>query len=630
MEPRSGIGPGRPDEVIYDASGFLFPTSVIHTHMPTLDTQRHSAAHLMAAAIKRLFPEAKFGVGPVVENGFYYDIDIGRAVTPEDVKAISDEMKKIFKENPTFEREEMPIDEAIEKFRAMGQEYKVELLTDLKERGTTAVSKEESADVDPENVSTVSVYTTGDFTDLCRGPHVEKAKEIGTAWKLTKIAGAYWRGNAENAQMQRIYGLLFSTKDDLAAYETMMAEAEKRDHRKLGSALDLFTFSPLVGSGLPMFTSKGTLMRELITGFVWDLMQPYGYERVWIPHLSKSDLYKTSGHWDKFEDDLFHVSSKKTDDAFVLKPMNCPHHTQIFASRPRSYRDLPIRMGEVTTVYRDENTGQLAGLSRVRSITQDDAHVFCRPDQVEEEVLALYKIAEAFYKGFGMSFHRVRLSVRDPQHPEKYLGEDAVWTDAEATLKKVMDGAGRQVEIGEGEAAFYGPKLDFMTKDAIGREWQLATIQLDFVQPERFGLEYADADGSATRPVMVHRAILGSVERFMGIMIEHFAGAFPVWLSPVQVRVLSVADRHAEYARSLVAALRQAGIRAECDDSNETVGKKIRNAEKEKVPYALVVGDKEQGGGDLTVRVRGEAEQITLSQNAFVARVQQEVADRVV
>lgn len=596
--------------------------------MPNLDTMRHSAAHVMAAAIRRLFPGAKFGVGPVVENGFYYDIDIGRAVTPDDLKKIKDEMIAITKENPVFERVEMPIDEAIALFEGMGQTYKVELLKDLKTRGTTAVSAEESGDLDPANVSSVSVYKTGDFTDLCRGPHVEKAREIGQAWKLNKIAGAYWRGKAENPQMQRIYGLCFETKEELAAYETMMAEAEKRDHRKLGAELDLFAFSQLVGSGLPLFTSKGAMLRQLLTDFIWELMKPHGYERVWIPHIAKADLYKTSGHWDKFEDDLFHVSSKKTDDTFVLKPMNCPHHTQVYASKPRSYRDLPIRMSEVTTVYRDENTGQLAGLTRVRSITQDDAHVFCRPDQIMDEVLKIYDIAEKFYAAFGMSFHQIRLSVRDPEHPEKYLGGPDVWDSAEKTLGDAMKKLGKEVVIGEGEAAFYGPKLDFMTKDAIGREWQLATIQLDFNLPERFGLEYADADGEKKRPVMVHRAILGSVERFMGIMIEHYAGAFPAWLAPVQVRVLNVAERHAEFAQRLTQELRDAGVRAECDDTNETVGKKIRNASAMKVPYALVVGDKESEGGDLTVRIRGQEEQVAMPTQAFINRVLAESKER--
>jgi threonyl-tRNA synthetase len=590
-------------------------------------TRRHSAAHVMAAAIKRAFPEAKLGVGPAIENGFYYDIDINRPVTPEDLKSIEKEMQRIQKENPAFTREEISLDDAIKLFSELGQTYKVELLNDLKTKGTTKVSAEEAQDVDPQNVGVITIYRTGDFIDLCRGPHVTEAREIG-AWKLNKVAGAYWRGNQENAQMQRIYGLCFETKDQLKEYETMMAEAEKRDHRKLGAELDLFTFSPLVGSGLPLFTSRGTILRQNLTDFIWELMQPYGYERVMIPHIAKTDLYKTSGHWDKFEDDLFHVSSKKTDEAFVLKPMNCPHHTQIFASKPRSYRDLPIRMSEVTTVYRDENTGQLQGLTRVRSITQDDAHVFCRADQVKDEALAIYRIAEAFYAGFGMSFHRVRLSVRDPAHPEKYLGEGHVWDAAEKALAEVMQSVGRDVEIGEGEAAFYGPKLDFMTKDAIGREWQLATIQLDFVQPERFGLEYVATDGTHQRPVMVHRAILGSVERFMGIMIEHYAGAFPLWLAPVQVGILPVADRHIDFANELAKELRAQGLRVEVDASTESVGKKIRNAEKMKLPRMLVVGDKEAEGGPLTVRVRGEADQKSMDKADFIADAIKSIKER--
>jgi threonyl-tRNA synthetase len=591
-----------------------------------IETRRHSAAHVMAAAIKRLFPEAKFGVGPALDNGFYYDLDIGRAVTPEDLEKIAGEMKKIIKENPSFEREEMGIDEAIAMFKKLDQPYKVELLTDLKTKGTTKLSAEESGDLDVKNVSTVTVFRTGDFVDLCRGPHVDHAKEIGV-WKLNKIAGAYWRGNAENPQMQRIYGLCFATKDELFAYETMMSEAEKRDHRKLGAELDLFTFSPLVGSGLPLFTPRGVLLRQMLVDFVWDLMKPYGYDRVWIPHLAKSDLYKTSGHWDKFEDDLFHVSSKKTDEQFVLKPMNCPHHTQIYASKPRSYRDLPLRYSEVTTVYRDENTGQLQGLSRVRSITQDDAHVFCRPDQIKAEAMAMYKIIEGFYAAFQMPL-RVRLSVRDPEHPEKYLGSDAVWNQAEQTLADLMKDVGREVEIGEGEAAFYGPKLDFISKDAIGREWQLATIQLDFNQPERFGLEYTNAEGEKDRPVMIHRAILGSVERFLGILIEHYAGAFPFWLAPEQVRVLPVADRHQDFADALARDLSAQGFRTEVDRSAETVGKKIRNAESGKVPVMLVVGDKEAEGGELTVRRRGNKEQEMITKDALIESLLAENIER--
>lgn len=581
-----------------------------------IETRRHSAAHVMAAAIKRLFPEAKLGVGPVIEHGFYYDIDIGRSVTPDDLKAIDKEMKKIVKENPAFVRGELSIDEAIKLFTELGQTYKIELLNDLKTKGTTKVSAEEAQDIDPQNVGSVSIYRTGEFADLCRGPHVTEAKEIGV-WKLTKIAGAYWRGKDTNPQMQRIYGLCFETKDQLAAHEKMMEEAEKRDHRKLGAELDLFTFSPLVGSGLPMFTPRGVVLRQLLTDFVWELMQPYGYERVWIPHIAKSDLYKTSGHWDKFEDDLFHVSSKKTDETFVLKPMNCPHHTQIFASRPRSYRDMPFRFSEVTTVYRDENTGQLQGLSRVRSITQDDAHVFCRPDQVRDEALAMYNIIDGFYKGFNMPL-KARLSVRDPDHPEKYLGGDEVWSSAEQALANLLKEVGMPYEVGEGEAAFYGPKIDLMAHDSIGRSWQLATIQLDFNLPERFELEYTAEDGTKQRPVMLHRAILGSVERFLGILIEHYAGAFPLWLAPVQIAILPVADRHNDFAFALAKELREAGFRVEVDDSTESVGKKIRNAEKMKLPRMLVVGDKEMEGGELTVRVRGETDQKTQSKKAFI------------
>ncbi len=592
-----------------------------------IETRRHSAAHVMAAAVKRLFPEAKLGVGPVVDNGFFYDIDIGRPVTNDDVKAISKEMRKILRENPAFTRMEVSLDEAIKLFQDMGQIYKVELLNDLKTKGTTKVSAEEAQDIDPQNVGMVTIYRTGEFTDLCRGPHVTEAKEIGEGWKLTKIAGAYWRGKDTNPQMQRIYGLCFDTVAELEAYEVMMVEAEKRDHRKLGAELDLFTFSPLVGSGLPMFTPRGVMLRQLLTDFVWELMQPYGYERVWIPHIAKADLYKTSGHWDKFEDDLFHVSSKKTDELFVLKPMNCPHHTQIFASRPRSYRDMPFRFSEVTTVYRDENTGQLQGLSRVRSITQDDAHVFCRPDQVSEEAHAMYKIIDGFYKVFNMPL-KARLSVRDPQKPEKYLGSDEVWSNAEKALADLLNEVGMPYEVGEGEAAFYGPKIDFMAQDSIGRKWQLATIQLDFNLPERFELEYTSDDGSKQRPVMLHRAILGSVERFTGIMIEHFAGAFPLWLAPTQVNILPVADRHNDFAFALAKELKAAGLRVEVDDSTESVGKKIRNSEKMKLPRMLVVGDKEMEGGPLTVRVRGEADQKSLTKEAFVSECLEAVRTR--
>jgi threonyl-tRNA synthetase len=450
--------------------------------------------------------------------------------------------------------------------------------------------------------------------------------EIGV-FKLTKLAGAYWRGQAENDQLTRVYGLAFATQTELDDFLKWQEEAEKRDHRKLGAELDLFAFSDLVGPGLPLFTPKGTQLRQSLADFVSDLMKPYDYERVWIPHLAKSDLYKTSGHWDKFADDIFHVTSEKIDDEFVLKPMNCPHHTQIFASRPRSYRDLPIRYAENTTVYRDENTGQLQGLTRVRCITQDDAHIFCSIDQMKQEVRGIMEIVTKFYQIFGMPL-RARLSVRDSQHPENYLGGDETWAKAEGTLRELLEEAGQPYDIGVGEAAFYGPKIDFMASDAINRKWQLATAQLDFNQPERFGLEYAAADGTKQRPVMVHRAILGSIERFAGIIIEHYAGAFPIWLAPVQVKVLAVNDALADAAWTFARDLRAAGVRVAVDDDAATIGAKVRRSETEKVPLSIVYGQKEVDGGALQVRVRGSKEPLVMTAEEFKAYVLRVSAER--
>lgn len=582
-----------------------------------LHAMRHSAAHVMAAAIQRLYPDAKFGVGPVIDNGFYYDVLLPEPLSDKDLKGIQKEMLKIIKEGYDMEREEMDLDEAIHRFSELNQPFKVELLEMIKEKGTTKINPEEAQDIDP-NATTASVYKTGDFVDLCRGPHVENVKEIG-AFKLWKLAGAYWRGNENNPQMQRIYGLCFETKDDLKDYQTMLEEAKKRDHRKLGQELDLFAFSDLVGPGLPLFTPRGTIMREQITSFVWELMKPHGYTRVHIPHMAKSDLYKTSGHWDKFEDDIFHIRSKKTDQDFVMKPMNCPHHTQIFASQMRSYRDLPLRYSEVTAVYRDENTGQLQGLTRVRSITQDDAHVFCRPDQVKEEALKIYDIITKFYEAFGMPL-AVRLSAHDPNEPEKYLGGTEIWEKAESQLKEMLDDLGLDYVVEEGEAAFYGPKIDFVATDAIGREWQLATIQLDFNLPERFELEYVDENNNKQRPVMVHRAILGSVERFMGVITEHYAGAFPMWLAPEQIRLVPVSDDHVQFANDLASRLRSADVRVSVDSSREGVGKKIRNAAKMKIPWTIVVGEKESEGGDFTVNVFGQEEDMTIPAGEIVER----------
>lgn len=556
-----------------------------------LEHYRHSLAHLLAAAVLEMYPDAKRTIGPAIEDGFYYDFEFPEPISETELPKIEKRMRKILTTWKSFERIDVSADEARKEF--VNNPYKTELINEFSKDGQN-----------------LTFYKSGNYVDLCRGGHIENPKDIDPeAFKLTKLAGAYWRGDENNAQLTRIYGVAFATKAELDAHLTMLEEAKRRDHRKLGVELDLFAFSPLVGPGLPLFTPRGTILREQLVNFVWSLMKPYGYTRVNIPHMAKSDLYKTSGHWDKFADDIFHVSSKKSDDQFVLKPMNCPHHTQIYASRVRSYRDLPLRFSEVTTVYRDENTGQLQGLSRVRSITQDDAHVFCRMDQVKQEALAIYDIITRFYKAFDMPL-RIRLSVNDPEKPEAYLGGAEVWDNAVGTLKGLLAELGKEYEIGVGEAAFYGPKIDFIAKDAIGREWQLATIQLDFNLPERFELEYVDSDNLKKRPVMIHRAILGSIERFIGVMIEHYAGAFPMWLAPEQIRLATVSDDFIPYAKELRAKLDEAGFRVHLDDSPEKVGKKIRTAAIEKVPWTIVIGEKEVAGEDFQVKVFGSEEKI--------------------
>ncbi|MCR4278475.1 MAG: threonine--tRNA ligase [bacterium] len=591
-----------------------------------IETRRHSAAHVLAAAVQRLFTHAKFGVGPVVDNGFYYDIDIGRPVTTEDLDAISSEVKRIVKENPEFVREEMGIDEAISLFESLGQTYKVELLHDLKNRGTTKLSEEESADIDAEKPDTVSVYRMGPFVDLCRGPHVEKASQIG-AWKLTKVSGAYWRGKVENPQMQRMYGFAFATDAELREHLLMLAEAEKRDHRKLGSQLDLFVFSDLVGPGLPLWTPRGTVIRNVLDEYVWSLRKAKGYERVEIPHITKKDLYERSGHWEKFKDELFKIETRE-GHIFAMKPMNCPHHTQIFARKMHSYREMPQRYANTTMVYRDEQTGELQGLSRVRCITQDDAHVFCRRDQVQEEMLKIWEIIETFYGTVGFGDLQVRLSFHDPKKIENYLGTSEVWMSAEDALRNLAKEKGAEATEALGEAAFYGPKIDFIAKDSIGRTWQVATIQLDMNMPDRFDLYCVNEQGEHERVVMIHAAIMGSIERFLSILIEHYAGAFPLWLAPEQVRILPVADRHIEFAQSLLAEMQTADLRTTIDDATDSVGKKIRNAEKSKIPVMLVVGDTEMEGGKLTVRRYGKEDQEMALQSDLIQALQEEIRTR--
>jgi len=551
---------------------------------------RHSLAHLLAIAVKEKDSGVKLGIGPVIENGFYYDFHFsgGYSPSPEDLTHFQERMRALVAENISFTQANISADDAREHFA--DEPYKLELIEELIKNG--------------EELTT---YTSGDFTDLCAGPHVSDTSEINTeAFEITHTAGAYWRGDEKNQMLTRIYGVAFASKAELDEYKKMKDEAAKRDHRKLGKELGLFAFSDLVGSGLPLFTPKGTMMRDLIVEKIQNLQKDFGYERVTIPHITKKELYETSGHWEKFKDDLFHVKGRG-EATFVMKPMNCPHHTQIYASAQRSYKELPVRYMETTMVYRDEQQGELLGLSRVRSITQDDAHVFCRIDQVEGEVTNIIKVIKSFYSDLGMfeeGKYWVSLSVRDGQNKEKYLGDDRHWDTAEEVLESAAQKEQLNYKRIEGEAAFYGPKLDFMFKDSLGREWQLGTVQVDFVMPERFGLSYIAEDGSKQRPVMIHRAVAGSLERFMSIIIEHFGGVFPAWLSPVQVVVLPVSAVHKEYAEGVLKELKESRVRATLDERDESLGKRIRDTKMSKVPYLLVVGDKEVEAGTVSAESR--------------------------
>jgi threonyl-tRNA synthetase len=560
----------------------------------------------MAAAIQKLWPDAKFGVGPAVENGFYYDIDLGeKAISEEDFINIENEMKEIIKGNYTFEHKEVPIDEAIQWAREANQPYKIELLNDLKRTGTTVAKEIDSQASDKPSdkapTSMATLYTLNNFTDLCRGPHIETSAKAGE-FKLMRIAGAYWRGKETNPQMQRLYGVAFAGKEELTKYIEILEEAKKRDHRKLGQELDLFVFSDLVGPGLPLFTPRGTAIRQELGKFSQELQASYGYECVTVPHITKVDLYKKSGHYDKYPE-RFMVSSVESDSEFMMKPMNCPHHAQIYASKPRSYRDLPIRYMENTMVYRDEKAGELHGLIRVRSATQDDGHVFCRMDQIEQEFTSIMNMIKDMYSVFNMSFH-ARLSFRDES--DNYLGDVKQWNDAQKVIEDVAKKLDLEYFVGVGEAAFYGPKIDILVTDALGREWQCATEQLDFVQPERFNLKYTDSDGQEKQPVMIHKALLGSIERFMAIYIEHTYGKLPVWLSPEQIRFLTVnqTDEIVNCANDWAQKAKDLGLRAGVDASNESVGKKIRESESKRIPYTIVIGGKEVKSEETIPRVR--------------------------
>jgi threonyl-tRNA synthetase len=570
---------------------------------------RHTLAHLLAQAVLEAYPDAKPTIGPAIDNGFYYDFDF---TTPINEKALHD-IEKVMKSNlknwKEFTHEEVSEEEARDHFKH--NQYKLELIDEIVKKGEK-----------------ITLYTCGGFTDLCRGGHLEHPQEEiePDGFKLSHIAGAYWKGSEENKMLTRIYGLAFETKERLDSYETMMVEAEKRDHKKLGKELKLFSFSPLIGSGLPLIQPKGMIIRTELENYLWSLHKMKGYNRVWTPHITKEDLYIASGHAEKFGDELFRVTGG--DEKFMMKPMNCPHHMQIFADNQFSYRDMPVRYFEPATVYRYEKSGQLAGLTRVRSITQDDGHLFCRVSQIHDEASTIVHIIKTFYQTIGMlENYWVRLSVRG-EDKSKYLGSDEVWEKAEKALEEVAKSNELPYKLGPGEAAFYGPKLDFIFKDAIGREWQLATIQCDFNLPERFDLSFVNEKSEKERPVVIHRAISGSLERFMGIIIEHYAGKFPLWLSPVQARVIPIGEAHHEKAKELYNILREADVRVEIDLSKDNFGKRIREAKVEHIPYFIIIGDKDIAAGKVTLESRDAGQIGQLSEEEVVGRMKKEIKDR--
>lgn len=553
--------------------------------MSSIEHIRHSFAHLLAAAVNELYPGTKNTIGPSIDNGFYYDFEFPADKLPSDkeFKDIEKRMRKILPSWKGFDHKEVSETEAKEFFA--GNPYKLELIDEIVKKGEK-----------------ITLYTSGKFTDLCRGGHAEAGEMKDDAFKIDRIAGAYWRGDEKNKMLTRIYGLAFASKEELEAYINQQEEAKKRDHKKLGRDLKLFTISPLVGAGLPLMQPKGMVIRKTIEDYLWSLHSEKGYERVWTPHIAHENLYVTSGHAAKFGDELFRVQGK--EEKFILKPMNCPHHMQIFADNQWSYKDMPVRYFEPATVYRDEKSGQLGGLTRVRSITQDDGHLFCRKDQIGAEVSTIVGIIKEFYTTIGlMSDYWVRLSTRGTDK-SAYLGSDEIWNDAEKALEDAAKENKLNYKPGPGEAAFYGPKLDFMFKDAIGREWQLATIQCDFNLPERFDLSFVNNKGEKERPVVIHRAISGSLERFLGILIEHFAGNFPLWLSPTQVKVIPVRENHFDKVLEVGALLKKAGLRVDTDVTDLGFGKKVRDAKDNRVPYTIIIGDKDIENGVVTVESR--------------------------
>jgi len=572
---------------------------------------RHTLAHLLAAAVLEQYPHAKPTIGPAIDDGFYYDFDFGDKEAPgeADLEKLTGRMRDILPSWNKFEKQEVSADEMRAYFK--DNPYKLELIDELEKEGAT-----------------ITRYTAGSFTDLCRGGHADNpAKDINAdAFTLSHIAGAYWRGDEKNPMLTRIYGFAFNTKKELDAYLTQREEAKKRDHRKIAKEQDLLVFSGLVGPGLPLWTPRGTTIRHELDAFVWELRKKYGYQRVTIPHITKKELYEKSGHWSKFSDELFRVRSRE-DKEYALKPMNCPHHTQIFARKPHSYREMPQRYCETTMVYRDEQSGELGGLTRVLSITQDDSHVFCRSSQIKDEFFKIWDIIDTFYTAFGFTM-RVRLSFHNPSEMEKYLGTKEVWENAENALREIAKERGTNYIEAAGEAAMYGPKLDFMAMDAIGREHQVATIQLDLNTPERFNLSYINEKGEDERVTMIHCAVMGSIERFCAVLFEHLAGVFPTWLAPEQARVLAVSDKYAAYAQDILLQLKKRDVRAEIDDSNETLGKRIREAKMQKIPYLLVVGENEVKNKSVTIESRDRGKVGEMQVEDFVKDIREEIQNR--
>jgi len=583
------------------------------TEQLDIENMRHSLAHILAYAVQELYRDVRFGVGPTIDDGFYYDFDLPTTISEDDLAKIEAKMREIIVQDYDFIRAESNIGDALELMGA--QPYKQELINDLARTGSTAVNFND----DEQGVNTVSFYKIGDFNDLCRGGHVESTGKVG-AFKLTRVSGAYWRGDESNPQMQRIYGVAFEMQAELEVYLKQQAEAKDRDHRKLGKELDLFTFSDLVGSGLPLFTPRGTVVKNLLTCYSQQLREQAGFQAVSIPHITKQELYKRSGHWDKFGDELFLVKSQETSDEMALKPMNCPHHTQIYASQQRSYRDLPIMYLENTIQYRDEKSGELHGLSRVRSISIDDNHAFVTEDQITEVSNKILQAVQEMYKTLDMELS-FELSFRDDQL--HYLGDAKLWHKAQTILEDVAKENQLDYSVMTGEAAFYGPKIDFITTDALGRKWQVATLQVDFVQPQRFGLEYIDSDGQSQTPVLIHAALLGSAERFMSVYIEHVNGNFPLWLAPEQVRVIPVNDKIDDYITTitntltdivLMKPLKYNELRYSVDNQSESLGKRIYQAEKDKTPVIIIAGPRDQKNNQVSLRIGGEEQTINLSQ----------------